>query len=78
MSEPDITFEEAIKALEEVVRKLEDGTVSLDESLQLFEKGVELARICRAKLDQFEEKIEVLLERNGESVTEPFAQKETE
>ena len=43
-------FEEAIKDLEEVVRKLEDGTVSLDESLQLFEKGVELARLCRAKL----------------------------
>jgi exodeoxyribonuclease VII small subunit len=76
--EPDMTFEEAIKALEDVVRQLEDGTVTLDESLKLFEKGVELARICRAKLDQYEAKIEILLERNGEAVTEPFVQKETE
>ncbi|NLH32281.1 MAG: exodeoxyribonuclease VII small subunit [Firmicutes bacterium] len=73
-----MTFEEAIKALEDVVRQLEDGTVTLDESLKLFEKGVELARICRAKLDQYEAKIEILLERNGEAVTEPFVQKETE
>ncbi|HOB08086.1 MAG: exodeoxyribonuclease VII small subunit [Limnochordia bacterium] len=78
MHEPDMTFEEAIKALEDVVRQLEDGTVTLDESLKLFEKGVELARICRAKLDQYEAKIEILLERNGEAVTEPFVQKETE
>ena len=78
MHEPDMTFEEAIKALEDVVRQLEDGTVTLDDSLKLFEKGVELARICRAKLDQYEAKIEILLERNGEAVTEPFVQKETE
>lgn len=78
MHEPDMTFEEAIKALEDVVRQLEDGTVTLDQSLKLFEKGVELARICRAKLDQYEAKIEILLERNGEAVTEPFVQKETE
>jgi len=78
VNEPEVTFEEAIKALEEVVRQLEDGTVTLDESLKLFEKGVELARICRAKLDQYEAKIEILLERNGEAVTEPFVQKETE
>ena len=74
----DISFETAIKALEEIVHQLEAGTTSLDDSLTLFEEGVKLARICRMKLDQYEAKIEILLEKNGESITESFEQKENE
>lgn len=74
----DISFETAIKALEEIVHQLEAGTTSLDDSLKLFEEGVKLARICRMKLDQYEAKIEILLEKNGESITKSFEQKENE
>ncbi|MFB5066270.1 MAG: exodeoxyribonuclease VII small subunit [Candidatus Wallacebacter cryptica] len=78
MDEKAISFEDALKALEEIVRQLEEGTASLDDSLKLFEDGVKLARVCRSKLDQYEAKIEILLEKSGETVTEPFEQKESE
>jgi exodeoxyribonuclease VII small subunit len=57
-SEPK--FEEAMAALEEVVRQLEAGDVPLEESLAAFEKGVGLVRILHARLDAVQEKIEEL------------------
>lgn len=74
----DISFEAAIQELESIVRQLEEGNVSLDDSLRLFEQGVKYARICRNKLEQYEAKIDILLEKEGQSVVEPFEQKEPE
>jgi exodeoxyribonuclease VII small subunit len=51
------TFEEARAELERVVLALEDGGTSLDEALRLWERGEELYRLCRAKLDAAEERI---------------------
>jgi exodeoxyribonuclease VII small subunit len=55
------TFEASLGELERIVRKLEDGEMSLEESLKLFEDGVKLSRECQERLDQAERRIEVLL-----------------
>ena len=55
------TFESSLGELERIVRKLEDGEMSLEESLKLFEDGVRLSRECQQRLDQAERRIEVLL-----------------
>ncbi|NLJ80374.1 MAG: exodeoxyribonuclease VII small subunit [Firmicutes bacterium] len=60
----DLKFEAALARLEEIVRTLEKGEAALEESLELFEEGVKLARLCHQKLDQAETKIKTLI--NGE------------
>ncbi|MBX3268566.1 MAG: exodeoxyribonuclease VII small subunit [Acidobacteria bacterium] len=61
------TFEESLDQLEAIVRKLEDGDLPLEESLELFEKGVKLSRDCKERLASAERRIEVLMkESNGE------------
>lgn len=54
-------FEKSIKELEEVVNKLESGEASLSESLELFEKGIKLAKDCNKMLDEAEKKVSVLI-----------------
>ena len=61
MAEKKQTFESSLKELERIVRRLEDGDSSLEESLKLFEEGVKLARECQERLNQAERRIEVLL-----------------
>lgn len=69
MSEKKKNFEASLNELEKIVRKLEDGELSLEESLKLFEDGVKLSRECRERLSQAERRIEVLLkDSNGEAV----------
>jgi exodeoxyribonuclease VII small subunit len=60
-----MTFEQARAELEQIVRRLEDGQISLDESLELWERGEQLHALCRARLDQAEERVAELLERMG-------------
>jgi exodeoxyribonuclease VII small subunit len=55
------TFESSLGELEKIVRKLEDGDLSLEESLKLFEDGVRLSRECQERLSQAERRIEILL-----------------
>lgn len=55
-----ITFEDALEELEAIASKLESGELTLDQSIQYYERGVELARFCREKLEEAERKIEVL------------------
>lgn len=76
--DPEITFEEALKNLEEIVKQLEEGAVSLDDSLKKFEEGVQLARVCRARLEQYQARVELLLEEDGNLKTVPFKQGESE
>ncbi len=60
------TFEASLSALEKIVRRLEQGDLSLEESLKLFEDGVKLSRECQERLNQAERRIEVLLkDENG-------------
>lgn len=54
-------FEKSIKELEEIVNKLEAGDASLSESLELFEKGIKLAKECNKMLDDAEKKVSVLV-----------------
>lgn len=68
-----LTFEKALTDLENIVSKLEAGSLSLNESLALFEKGVKLARFLREELDKAEKKVEILLkDEKGEMKTKPF------
>ncbi|HJZ73061.1 MAG TPA: exodeoxyribonuclease VII small subunit [Vicinamibacterales bacterium] len=55
-------FEAAIAELETIVRKLEDGDLALEQSLQLYERGVQLSRFCHARLEEAERRIEILNE----------------
>ncbi|NJD03549.1 MAG: exodeoxyribonuclease VII small subunit [Ruminiclostridium sp.] len=64
-------FEQAIAELEEVVGKLEKGELTLDESIEFFQKGVELSKYCSKRLDEAERKITLLIEKeNGEIAEE--------
>ena len=56
-------FEAAIAELETVVKKLEEGDMALEQSLALYERGVQLSRFCHARLEEAERRIEVLNER---------------
>ncbi len=56
-------FEGAIAELESVVRKLEEGDLPLEQSLALYERGVQLSRFCHARLEEAERRIEILTER---------------
>lgn len=56
-------FEAAIAELESIVKKLEEGDLSLEQSLALYERGVQLSRFCHARLEEAERRIEILNER---------------
>ena len=56
-------FEAAIAELESIVKKLEDGDLPLEASLQLYERGVHLSRFCHSRLEDAERRIEILNER---------------
>lgn len=65
------SFEENLKQLEGIVERLERGEFGLEESLQLFERGVSLSEQCKSDLDAAEGRVQVLLERGrGERVAE--------
>lgn len=63
-------FEEAISELEYIVDRLERGELSLEESMEAFQKGVELSRYCGRKLDEAEKKITVLIENEKGEIKE--------
>ena len=63
-------FEAALTELDTIVKKLEDGDIPLEQSLQLFERGVQLSRFCHARLEEAERRIEILNER-GQLRTAP-------
>ena len=75
LAEPTADFERSLAELEAIVDKLEEGDLSLDDSLRHFERGVQLTRVCQGALKQAEQKVEILLRRSGaedEFVTAPF------
>lgn len=68
-----MSFEAALKALDEIVAKLESGRVELEESIALYGRGALLKRHCEAKLRAAEEKIEkIVVAGDGQMTTQPF------
>jgi len=60
-----ISFEGALKELESIASRLEDGDLSLDRSIEEFERGIKLAKFCHDKLEEAERKIEILQKGEG-------------
>jgi exodeoxyribonuclease VII small subunit len=64
MDTKELSFEEALNRLEEVVRQLEQGDLTLEEALNCFQDGVSLARACSQKLQAAENQVEVLMQQD--------------
>ncbi|MEW6363963.1 MAG: exodeoxyribonuclease VII small subunit [Acidobacteriota bacterium] len=74
--EKEMTFEEALVQLETVVKKLEKPDLPLEESIKLFEEGMRLSRLCNTKLDQAQQRVELLQKQaSGEIKPTPFEAK---
>ncbi len=70
---PEIKFETAMKKLEKIVEELEKGELDIDKSLEIFEEGIKMSRVCSKKLTEAEQKIEKLTKgENGQLVAELF------
>lgn len=67
-----VDFEHSLTELQQLVERLESGELSLEASLNCFEQGIRLTRECQAALAQAEQKVQILLERNGETEEAPF------
>ncbi|RMQ40644.1 Exodeoxyribonuclease 7 small subunit [Pseudomonas cichorii] len=67
-----LDFEQSLTDLQTLVERLENGELSLEDSLTAFEQGVRLTRDCQNALAQAEQKVQVLLERDGELAEEHF------
>jgi len=66
-------FERCLNRLEEIVRKLENANLPLDEAMKLFEEGVSLSRDCQKQLEQAEGRVEILMKKaGGELAAVPF------
>ncbi len=76
MAKKELTFEEAMNRLEEIVDSLEGGDYSLDESLKLFEEGIKLVKSCNKQLETIEGSIKKLVSVDGELVEEDFEKDE--
>jgi exodeoxyribonuclease VII small subunit len=73
---PAPDFEAALAELEKIVEKMESGDQTLEESLKSFQRGVELARACQQGLKEAEQRVEKLIQQNGELIAEPFVDKD--
>ena len=66
------SFEDALGQLEKLVDSMEQGDMSLDDSLKAFEEGIKLTRQCQKSLDEAEQKEKILLENTSDAELEPF------
>ena len=71
-SKKPLDFETALNQLETMVEQLEKGDLSLEQSLQTFEQGVTLTRDCQTMLSEAEQKVQLLIQENGELKETPF------
>jgi len=71
-TDSNFNFESALEELEKLVEKMELGETSLEESLVDFERGVVLTRQCQESLKSAEQKVQILLEQNGQQVLSDF------
>ena len=71
-----VDFEKSLGALEAIVHQLEDGELSLEQSLTAFEQGVKLTRECQGALEEAEQRVQQLVNREGEATLETFTPEE--
>ncbi len=67
-----LNFEKALQELETLVERMEQGEISLEDSLKDFERGIELTRACQKALQEAEQKVQILMEKDGQTRLEPF------
>ncbi len=67
------SFEQGLAKLEGIVKQLEDGDISLEQSLKLYEEGVQLSQGLRKQLDSAESKVEILTKKGGGREAEPYS-----
>ena len=72
--QPEFNFEEALEELERLVSSMEEGELSLEDSMMAFERGIKLTRDCQTALQKAEQKVQILLNESGE--TQAFAVKD--
>lgn len=70
--EKAVDFEASLQTLEQLVTKMEAGDLSLEESLKAFEDGIKLTRECQQALQNAEQKVQVLMQKNGEVIQAPL------
>jgi len=68
----NLSFEESLTELDTIVQNLEQGELSLEESMALFERGLNLSQVSQTKLQAAEQKVKILLEKNGEQQLSDF------
>ena len=71
-AKPVESFESCLDELEKVVKELEGGDLSLERSLELFERGMSLSDTCRKQLEEAETRVEMLIRKEGKMTAEPF------
>jgi len=69
----NLSFEESLNELEEIVHSLEKGELDLEASMSLFERGLNLSQISQEKLKDAEQKVQILMTKNGQSSLEDFS-----
>ncbi len=72
-SDKPIDFEQALAELNQIVEQMEHGNLSLEDSLKNFEQGIYLARTCQGALKAAEQKVQILMEQNGQIALTPFS-----
>jgi len=72
----NLSFEQALERLELIVEKLESGNEPLELAIDLFQEGMKLANRCHLKLENMEQKIEVLMKKEGEFIKRPYSPQE--
>ncbi len=72
----NIDFEASLKELEALIERMEQGDLSLEQSLKDFERGVALTRSCQQALQAAEQKVQILMRKDEEAELSPFEQKD--
>ncbi len=75
-SAPD--FEASLRELEKIVEQMEAGDQSLEDALKSFQRGIELARSCQQGLKDAEQRVEKLVQQNGQLLTEPVVDEDND
>lgn len=73
MAKTTFHFEQSLAELETLVERMESGEMSLEDSLKAFERGIKHTRDCQNALDKAEQKVQLLLQKNGQMEAQPFA-----
>ncbi len=71
-----VDFEKSLRELENLVTEMEKGDLSLEESLKAFETGIKLTRDCQTRLSEAEQRVQMLIEEQGELHLTPFDQED--